>query len=85
MNDQTSIRISSADRATLELAARLTGRGFTEYIREVAVLVAVTYVNEMGKGDRLPAEHRKLLDRSFESAAVSDVVGAEKSRRLKSA
>ena len=76
----TSIRLSAADKRTLEIAARKTGRSVTEYIREVAVLCAIRYITESGDASRLPAEHRGLFERELEAVAVQDVVGVEAQR-----
>ena len=81
MEKITAVRLSKADRQTLGLAARLTGRSFSEYVREVSVLVAVNFINELGKADRLPAEHKKLLDLGFESAVIRNTVAFEKRRK----
>ena len=81
MEKITAVRLSKADRQTLGLAARLTGRSFSEYVREVSVLVAVNFINELGKADRLPAEHKKLLDLGLECSALGNVVGFEKTRK----
>lgn len=81
MEKITAVRLSKADRQTLGLAARLTGRSFSEYVREVSVLVAVSFINELGKADRLPAEHKKLLDLGLESMVIGNTVAFEKKRR----
>lgn len=81
MEKITAVRLSKADRQTLGLAARLTGRSFSEYVREVSVLVAVNFINELGKADRLPSEHKKLLDLGFESVVLGNVVAFEKTRK----
>jgi uncharacterized protein (DUF1778 family) len=73
-----SFRLTATDRQTLEIAARLTGRSVSEYIREVSVLVAVHFLYETGRADRLPLEHKLLLDLALEPLAVQNVVGFEK-------
>lgn len=73
----TSIRLSAADKKTLALAARLTGRSYTEYIRDVAVLCAIRFLTEAGHYDRLPPEHQGLWNRQMEECDIQDVVGLE--------
>ena len=73
----TSIRLSAADKKTLSLAARLTGRTYTEYLRDVAVLCAIRFLIESGHQDRLPPEHQTLWNRQMEECDIQDVVGLE--------
>ena len=77
----TSLRISFADRKTLTMAAKLTGRTYSEYMRDLSVQCAVRFLIEEGFGSKLPAEHQALWRRQLEECDVQDAVASERRKR----